>query len=282
MHVLRVATWNAEGMFVEGAMTRRAGPHDGIAALKKLDADIVVIPEFGVDGKVDDSIRVAIHSLGYQIVDTPYDDPTLASHVPKGYGMAVLSRLPLRSHTIHHFDNTNRAFIEATVELPGGKDMLRVFGVHLDDRYEESRLEQVTQLAERITRGHIGETLVMGDFNAMSARSAMAKLFGASSADKLGQRLPGKRLKYVSKRVHEMARGTTIDRLLAETPLHDIDTGHHLTISAKQAGLEWAPKLRLAKIDWILGTKNIRTITYKVLPDVGSDHRPVRASISIT
>lgn len=262
-------------------MTRRASPHNALTVLKKLDADIVVVPEFGVSGKVDEAVKVAIHSLGYQIIEAPYTDSTLPPHIPNMYEMAVLSRLPLRSHTVHHFDNSGRAFIEAIIELPGAKDTLRLFGVHLDDKAEQLRLEQMSQLVQLINKGHVGETIVMGDFNAMGNRSLMAKLFGTKAAGAIGERLPSQQLKSISSRVTQMAIGTTIQALLDTTELHDLDSGHHLTISAKQAGLEWAPRLRLAKIDWMFGSKNVSTIKYRVSADVGSDHRPVRASIAI-
>lgn len=281
MHVLRVATWNAEGMFVAGSMTRRASPHDAIKAIKKLDADVVMIPEFGVKGGLEEPIRIAIHSLGYQIIEAPYDDPSMPSHVPKNYEMAILTRLPLRSHTLHHFKNSGRVFIEAMIELPHGKDILRVFGIHLDDKKESLRLEQMNQLVKLINKPHVGETVVLGDFNAMGPRSVAAKFLGAKTIGRIGSHLPGKQLRSMSERVNQMAIGTTIKLLAEKTELYDLDPGHHFTISAKQSGLEWAPKVRLAKIDWIFGTKNITTITYKVLPDAGSDHRPVRASLCI-
>lgn len=281
MQAIRVATWNAEGMFVEGAMTRRASPHDAIATLKLLDADIVAIPEFGVNDKLAEPIRVAIGSLGYQLVEAPYDDPTMPDHVPKQYEMALLSRLPLRSHTLHHFDNSGRVFIEAHLEMPNGKSNLRVFAVHLDDKSENLRLQQIDQLLGLLAKSHVGETILMGDFNAMSGRVLIAKTLRSRSAGFVGKNLPTKQLRSMSERVNQMAIGTTIARLKAGSKLHDLDNGHHYTISAKQMGIEWIPALRLAKIDWIFGSNNIHTNSYKVLPDVGSDHRPVLATLTV-
>lgn len=76
-----------------------------------------------------------------------------------------------------------------------------------------------------------------------------------------------------------MAMGTTIAYLLKETTLHDLDTKNRRTISGKQRGLEWIPAVRLAKIDWIFGSKQFRTLSYRIMRDVGSDHRPVLAKI---
>ena len=277
MHTLRVVTWNAEGMFVAGPQPRRASPHDAPTTLKKLDADVIVIPEFGETSRVDQAILTALHSLGYQTIVYGYQDGRLGE-----YGAALLSRLPVRSHVLHHFANTKRRYIEAEIELPGGKDILRLFGLHLDDRTERLRLEQIEHVIMQINKVHVGETVVMGDFNAMSKRSLSAKLLGARSAGTIAARLPHAQLRSMSTRVNQMAAGTTIARLLDATMLHDLDPGHHLTISAKQEGLAWAPTLKIAKIDWLFGTKHIETLDYKVLPDVGSDHRPVLATLRIT
>lgn len=281
MHVLRVATWNAEGIFTKGSMTRRASPHHGIKVLRKLDADIVVIPEFGVNGRLDDPIEVAIRSLGYQIIEAPYNDPTMPEHVPKQYEMTVLTRLPLRSHKLHHFENSGRAFIETIIELPGGKDLLRVFAVHLDDKAEELRLEQVNQLVEVIKKPHVGETIVLGDFNAMHERSRLARVVRSSVAKGIAEKVPHKLVRSMSQRVSEMAAGTTVRYLLEHTELVDLDGKLRRTISAKQAGLEWAPKIRLAKIDWIFGSSGTQAIHYTIHKDVGSDHRPVIADITL-
>ena len=62
---LRVATWNAEGMFVEGTKTRRATSHDAITALRRLNADIVFVPEFGDMSRLNQPTITAIRSLGY-------------------------------------------------------------------------------------------------------------------------------------------------------------------------------------------------------------------------
>ena len=89
---LRVVTWNAEGMFVEGTKTRRATPHDALRVLRRLNADIIVIPEFGRLDGLRDEIHTAMASLGYEVVSTPYHD----SNAP-GLGLVVLSRLPVVS-----------------------------------------------------------------------------------------------------------------------------------------------------------------------------------------
>jgi endonuclease/exonuclease/phosphatase family metal-dependent hydrolase len=76
-----------------------------------------------------------------------------------------------------------------------------------------------------------------------------------------------------------MAVGTTVSYLLAHTDLCDLDPRLQRTISAKQADLSWAPKTRLAKIDWIFGPRHWKVQRYHIDKDAGSDHRPVIADV---
>ena len=273
MSKARIAAWNAEGMFVTGSKTRRATPHDALKVVKRLDADVLFVPEFGMTDTVDESTIIALHSLGYQTVIYSYDQPELGS-----YGAALLSRLPLKSHTVHAYNNTSRKFLEAHVEL-SNSHTLRVVGVHLDDRTEQLRLGQIEQVAEIVNRPHVGETVVLGDFNAMPIDSRFARLVRSKPARFVGENIPHELMKSMSMRVSEMGLGTTIERLLELTDLHDLDGKSRRTVSAKQAGLEWAPSIRLAKIDWVFGSEGIEAVGYRVLPDVGGDHRPVVVDI---
>lgn len=274
---LRVVTWNAEGMFVTGSKTRRADRHQALKVVRELNADIIFVPEFGNTDAVEPATITALHALGYQTVVYSYEQEELHG----SYGAGLLTRLPLVSHTLHHFANTGRTFIEAHIELGGGKSAMRIIGLHLDDRSEQLRMEQIAGAAEVINHAHVGETIVLGDFNAMHESSAFAKLARSKAASQAAKRLPHKLVRSMGKRVSEMAAGTTVRYLLENTGLHDLDGKLRRTISAKQAGLEWAPKLRLAKIDWIFGSDGVKAMNYAIYKDVGSDHRPVVSDLKI-
>lgn len=273
---LRVVTWNSEGMFVAGSNTRRATPHMAVATIERLDADIVFIPEFGNTNSIANTTLAALKALRYEIVTFPYgqSEPDLGS-----YGAALLTRRPLKGYIIHHFSNTGRKFIEATVDYDG--TLLRVVGIHLDDRSELLRLQQVPEVAEVVNRNDSSPVIVLGDFNAMHVSSKFARAVRARPLYYAARLFPHAQLSGMGTRVSEMGRGTTIIELLKTTGLHDLDGLHRRTISAKQSGLEWMPAWRLAKIDWILGSKEIKTKSYKVSHDVGSDHRPVVVEVSV-
>jgi len=271
---LRIVTWNAEGMFVAGSNTRRATPGMAIATIRRLDADVVFIPEFGNTDAIEEATLTALRALGYEIVFFSYGHAWLGS-----YGAALLSRLPLKRYLIHHFSNTQRPFIEATVDVNG--TLLRIVGIHLDDRSEALRLQQVPEVAEVVNQNDSLPVIVLGDFNAMHVSSKFARAVRARPLYYAARLFPHAQLRGMGTRVSEMGRGTTITELLKRTDLHDLDGLHRRTISAKQSGLEWMPAWRLAKIDWILGSKGVKAASYTVSSDVGSDHRPVIAELEI-
>lgn len=271
---LRVVTWNSEGMFVAGSNTRRATPQMAIATLKRLNADIVFIPEFGDIDSIDPATLMALQALGYEVVSYSYNQPELGS-----YGAAFLTRLPLKGYVMHHFTNTGRQFIEATID--NGNNLLRIVGIHLDDRSEALRLQQVPEVAKVVMQDDTMPVIVLGDFNAMHVSSKFARAVRARPLYYAARLFPHAQLSNMGTRVSEMGRGTTIVELIKMTGLHDLDGLHRRTISAKQSGLEWMPSWRLAKIDWIFGSKEIKTMSYTIFPDVGSDHRPVIAELSV-
>ena len=275
---LRVVTWNAEGMFIEGSLTRRAKPHDAIETVKRLKADIVVVPEFGMLNSLSVPIQTAIHSLGYDIVEVPYDDIPIPAHVPTDYGMAVLTKLPILSKKIHRL-GTTRSSVELQLRLQN--HAIRVFGIHLDDQSEVSRLSQIADLSALINNDKKIPTLVMGDYNAMIRQSNVARIARSRLAKAAASRVPHNTIRSMAVRFSEMAYGTTIDYLVSSTNVVDLDPTHQRTVSAKNNDLPWAPSVRMAKIDWIFGSPSITATHYRVLPDVGSDHRPVLAILDI-
>lgn len=273
MPALRVATWNAEGMFVAGTKTRRAGPHDAVTVLRQLEADIVVIPEFGRLSDLTPETEAAIRRLGYELITLAYDEPR-----SPGLGFAIASRLPVQRTYVHSLSGSARQALEIVCVDSQGKE-LHVIGVHLDDRSEAGRMNEMRSLAEVIDRLLRERVIVMGDFNAMHRDAWFAKLARSRAGRIATVSVLHTLTRSMAERVREMAIGSTIEYLLQKTHLHDTDTGRQRTISAKQAGLEWAPAVRLAKIDWIFASSQFHTKHYRVLRDVGSDHRPVVATL---
>ncbi len=276
MPQLRVVSWNAEGMFVTGTKTRRATPEDALRVLKDLDADIVVIPEFGLKDNLLKETMAEIEKLSYSCTLTDYND----SRAP-GLYFGILSRLPISHHKTFQLEGSTRRATIIECLVPGQNEPLRVVGVHLDDRNEALRMQQITSVVETVNSKKEAPLLVLGDFNAMSQYSLFAGLMRSTPIHLVTRIIPHQKLRSVFERVSEMASGTTISYLLHHTNLHSLDPRLQRTISAKQADIDWMPSWRIAKIDWIFGNQFVVTRSYRVMRDIGSDHRPIIAEISI-
>ncbi len=276
MPQLRVVSWNAEGMFVTGTKTRRATPQDALRVLKDLNADVVVIPEFGLKDSLLKETLAEIEHLSYTCILTAYED----KRAP-GLYFGILSRLPISHHKTFQLEGSTRRATIIECLVPGQNKPLRVVGVHLDDRNEALRMRQITSVVETVNDRTEAPLLVLGDFNAMSRQSLFANLMRSTPIHLFTKIIPHQKLRSVFERVSEMAIGTTINYLFQHTNLHSLDPILQRTISAKQADVDWMPSWRIAKIDWIFGNQFITTRSYRVMRDVGSDHRPVIADISI-
>lgn len=272
MTLLTVATWNAEGMFTEGAMTRRATPDDACHVIRQLDADVITIPEFGSVDPIDPVLENRLDEMGYTIIYARYRQ----SRVPKGYGIALLTRLPIVKSGTFRLGDDERDALDVRLQTRGG--VVRVIGAHCDDRYEQTRLRQANDILEAVTTMP-APTLVMGDFNAMNKKSHFARLMQTRIMTIVAKQLKNREAS-IMRRVHEMAIGSTIDMINKANTLYDLDSEQKPTISPKQRGLEWMPSWPFAKIDWIFGTKEFKAESYEVWRDVGSDHRPVRAVVT--
>lgn len=277
-------TWNAEGMFApaqyrtdedaqyKSRRTRRASTEDALAVVSRLDADIITIPEFGVSGELPASARNRLTEMGYQLFEFPYND----EYKPP-IGMVIITRLPVVSHVAYRLGERRSV---GSVVVQAGKTQLRVIAVHLDDKKESTRMKEAEDLV-RIANDSSMPILMMGDFNAMRSDDWFAKLVRSMMFKMLWRYMPQSHIRYVLERLSEMGKGEVIRYIQEGSRLHDLDPWLLRTITAKQHGLEWVPAIRLAKIDWLFASSEVSVDEYMVADDVGSDHRPVIASINI-
>lgn len=281
---LRIVTWNAEGMFAPAhhrtipdaqflaRRTRRASTSDALAVIRQLDADIITIPEFGVVGELPLEARDSLAELGYALFEFPYDD----EYEPP-IEMAILTRLPVVSHKTYRLGEHRSV---GSVVVQAGQAQLRVVAVHLDDKKESTRLLEAKDLAD-IVSSEKRPVLLMGDFNAMHRDDWFARIVRSRLLRAFAQLLPKGHLQYVLVRLAEMGKGEVIDYLQGLDTIQNLDTGLQRTITPKQYGLEWLPAVHLAKIDWIFSSKGIAAKSYTAHSDVGSDHRPIIAEITL-
>ena len=258
-------------MFVAGSLTRRATPQKAVAVLRELDADVVGIPEFGILDRMDTHTKHEIEALGYALYTTAYGDKRYP-----GYGSALLSRMDETDVEHYSLGDEFRDALVATVTDKKGRK-IRICSLYLDDRTDASRVNQISHFVTRLKKSNL-PTIVMGDFNTMDERSMMARFVRLSILLMMERAARGYFLT-ILQRLRMMASGSSLRYLTEHTTLRDLDPKHQLTISAKQAGYEWLPSVRLAKLDWIFASSEFSAQAYRVWRDVGSDHRPVRAEL---
>jgi endonuclease/exonuclease/phosphatase family metal-dependent hydrolase len=211
-------------------------PYDVVAALERLDADVVVIQELfradGETGPLDAAAQEAGLTVHHELTGRATQRarwPRLAIDGEGTVGIAVLARLPV--HRIGTIPlgptpgDPSPARTELHVELDVGGEPLRLVGVHLTSRLPYGPPAQLRRLA----RGLRGDKpdVIAGDCNFWT---------------------PG-----VRGFLRSWRRGVR--------------------------GRTWPARRPHSQIDHILVRPDIEVRRGEVLPDVGSDHRPVRTEI---
>jgi endonuclease/exonuclease/phosphatase family metal-dependent hydrolase len=186
----------------------------------------------------------------------------------------LLSKLPVEKFDIIRLGDFRNAF---SAQIQHKDQSFRIFGIHLDDRQESTRLEQINDLEKIINQSKL-PTIVVGDFNAMHGDDIWPASFLRSQPVKI---LAKHILPVISLRAIEMATGSTLKLLQTATGLTDADPQHHPTTTPKMRGQEWLPSVRLIQIDHIFVSKNIKVNNFKIMPDGGADHRAIVAELSL-
>lgn len=276
---MKIISWNLEGRLSRLASDERGTPEKIVAAIRSLNADVLVHPEaFGSDPGIDESIEKTLGDLGYESVSVAYDDLIGRGEkavVPNPH-MRVMSRLPITASEVIRPGNL-RSMLAIHVADPV-IGTVRIIGVHLDDRDEELRLRQAGPLIEYINGSRL-PTIVCGDFNAMPPHAFRSTVVHNSFLRDLASLVPHRHMRYTLTRLSDMASGTTIDRILGETDLVNTDPRLTPTTTPKMRRMEWMPSIPLVKIDWILVSKDLAYRDFAVSPDLGSDHRALSVSV---
>ncbi|HEY5695581.1 MAG TPA: endonuclease/exonuclease/phosphatase family protein [Candidatus Saccharimonadales bacterium] len=274
-----IATWNIEGRlcYYDGGKNRGT-PETILAEIKRLNADVVVLPEVYLNAPangVDDQLK----AMGYSWYDTQYHD-TLHDEVIKRWGhhfIRVLYRLPLvKAKTQRWGDIRDLPLI--TLQDPETKKEVVIIATHLDDLTEERRLTQVSEIIEYIKTSD-SPIIMLGDFNAMWHEGWRRVLTGRFMRW-VTTTMPSRTLRDVLSRFSRMATGKVMVRLRA-AGMHDADPHHRATTTPKMRGMAWMPSIRLAQIDHILVRKGVRASKVIIGKDHGSDHRSLTCKITI-
>jgi endonuclease/exonuclease/phosphatase family metal-dependent hydrolase len=164
-HSLRVMTYN---IHVGIGMDKKLDLQRIADVIKKEDPDLVGLQE--VDRGVQRTQRIDEIAELAKLTRMDYAFAFNLPYQGGQYGVAILSRLPIRATEHRHFKNLReaerRGFIRAEVSFHGRK--LHFVTTHLDYQYDDGRLFETQQLIDALK--DIKESLiVVGDFNDVPA-----------------------------------------------------------------------------------------------------------------
>jgi endonuclease/exonuclease/phosphatase family metal-dependent hydrolase len=275
--LLKIASWNIEGRLSNiGLQPQRGSSSQIIQQIKSINADLLILLEAHSELTLDDlKSHHQLTSMGYKIYNVPYGDDTPKRQdaaVPR-LSMMFLSKLPVKKFDIIKLGNFRNAFMAQV----GSDKLIQVVGLHLDDRSENTRLQQIGDLIKIIGQPKL-PTIVSGDFNAMHGEDRWPAHF---LRNPIVQAITHIVLPNLAERATEMARGETIKLLESKTGLVDADKSHRPTTTPKMRGQEWLPSIRLIQIDHMFISKDITVKHFQVMPDGGADHRAIVADYLI-
>lgn len=276
---LLVASWNIEGRLSNNDVSSRSTPLGIVKSIENLHADILVLLEAHSQNSLEDlEVKKQLKDLGYKFYSVAYEDD-MASRSDAFYkklSLMLLSKLPIKKFEIIRLGNFRNTLTAIVHDDKNGID-LRVIGVHLDDRSEDTRLKQIKDLTKIVDSSKM-PTIVMGDFNSMHGKDLWpSKFLRSKVARLLAKPLPP----LLVSKAFGMARGEGLDFLQANTNLVDADPKHQPTATPKMRGREWFPSIRLIQIDHIFVSPDIKVKKFQIAPDGGADHRAISTNIDL-
>ena len=149
---------------------------DRIAAvLRSMDPDLVALQEIDIDCTRSGNVDTAA-VLG-KLLQMEHRFGKFMEFQGGEYGMAVLSRFPVRESRCHPLPEgaEPRCALEVVVEPPGLERPLSFISIHHDWTDEEFRIQQVKALIEALD-SHRLPVILAGDFNAQRGAESIRLL----------------------------------------------------------------------------------------------------------
>lgn len=258
----------------------RGTPEKIVAAIERLDADVIVLPEAYNGVAISPAVKKRLHAFGYEWLEIAYEDPDREEEIAL-YGkshIAIMSRLGFVSKKIVRFGGI-RNLLVIKVREPRSGLVVQIIGAHLEDRSEAKRQQQLDEIIPFVNLS-TDPTILMGDLNALWP-GMRARIIGSLFTRMITRVLPAGDLKSELSRLIEMARGTTMQRLHDEAHLNKADPRYRATVTPKKRNLPYLPSIRLCQIDHILVPSCIKATNFMIAPDSGSDHRAISVNVSI-
>jgi endonuclease/exonuclease/phosphatase family metal-dependent hydrolase len=157
------------------------------------------------------------------------------------YGQAILSRWPIKKHTVHQLPQRSgrepRILLSARIGVPGGDILFAT--THLDHQIEEVRLEQAATINKHLIAQDAALTLLCGDFNAGPESGTMKTLFDHwtdTAGDKAGPTIPAREPKRRIDYILVRAKQGSIKTLRSEVLNEPIASDHRPVIATIEIG----------------------------------------------
>lgn len=224
--------------------------------------------------KVLDGVLKEFQDFGYEVIAVPYEDTEARDD---RHGMLGLVRTEAfnASRPSGPISMLSRSAIHLSMIDPKSNIPFDFFGVHLNDRNEDSRLEQAHALLD--IAGDVDPVIIGGDFNAMYRRGAWPRtlhligpLFQPVPEINYAPGYKPPRLHFVGdvfRRAGEMAEGTTLSTF-REAGFWDTHPKHRPTIGP-------------FNLDHIL-VRDLRVIDQQTHPKTPhSDHHAISAVLVV-
>lgn len=275
----KIASWNIEGRLTNNDISLRSTPDKIIESIKKLNADILILPEAHNEINLKNlKIKQKLKDIGYELFSVPYQEVPVfrLDAFYTNLSLMILSKLPIKKFDIiRPADYRNE--LMAIIRDPQTNKEVRIIGLHLDDLSEETRIRQVKDLVKIINSSNT-PTILLGDLNAMHSEDLWPSKF---LRNYLVRNITSKLSVKFGKRAVEMARGEALKLLQSNTNLTDADPRHQPTTTPKIRGIEFMPSIRLMQIDHMFVSPEIKISNFTISPDGGADHRAISAIIDL-
>lgn len=290
---IKVGSWNLESRLSGYEKSGRGTAEHILQGIERLNADVLVLPD-AFAGEPAVGVDERLREMGYQWHDVLYGDKGRnwsLSHTGKESGMRVLSRLEIVDSEEVRWGMSQSRKIVIVVRDPESGSLLRVIGIHFDDRTEEHRESQINDMVKYLQGGKQLPTLAMGDFNAVHGSDLRARILGSRGMRWMARHIPSRTvpppgdfaddIRGFAMRGTDMMSGRVLRLLEQKTNLRDLDPQHRATATLKLHGLVWLPSVRIMQLDHIYASPAIAAEDVTIWPDGGSDHRAVSTTISL-
>ncbi len=259
---LRVMTWNVEGFVAHDAGTgqSRSTAAEITGYIRQEDPDVVCLQEFQSTPAVPES------ALDDRLSKWPYR--RIGYSVSGVLGVAVYSKYPIVDDDFMQFENGANGSLR--VDLRMESDTLRVICNHLESTYIQS--EDITFLQPE---------------NFTEAPDKSGRIRGIASRLRRGFRARAVQADTIAARIASHDGPTIVCGDFNDTPMSYVYRtirgrfGDAFQARGSGYGFTYKSLYRLLRIDYILPSPHLETLSYESPATEWSDHNPVIATVKI-